>query len=85
MTAYASPAPTPPEPGKALGIVALVAVFFFSVVGLILGIVAQSMSKKNGVTNTPAKIAVILGVIFLAIQVAVLIFVVPFLQFAFVS
>lgn len=43
--------------------------FFFSLVGLILGLVAQSQSKTAGTPNTPAKVAVILGIIFLALQV----------------
>lgn len=58
-----------PIPGKTLGIVALIVVFFFSLVGLILGLVAQSQSKSAGIANTPAKVAVILGIIFLALQI----------------
>lgn len=56
-------------PGKTLGIVALVVVFFFNLVGLILGYVARSQSKKAGVPNTPAKIAIILGWIFLVLSI----------------
>lgn len=51
-------------PGKTLGIVAVIVVFFASVVGLILGYIARSQSKKAGVANTPAKVAIILGWIF---------------------
>lgn len=58
-----------PAPGKTLGIVALIVVFFVSLVGLILGLVAQSQSKTAGIPNTPAKVAVILGIIFLALQI----------------
>lgn len=65
------------EPGKTLGIVALIVVFFFSLIGLILGYVARSQSKKAGVKNTPAKIAIILGWIFLVLSIiATIIFVV---------
>lgn len=64
-------APSGSEPGKTLGIVALVVVFFFSLIGLILGYVARSQSKKAGVTNTPAKVAIILGWIFLVLSIIV--------------
>ncbi|WP_396641799.1 hypothetical protein [Microbacterium sp.] len=59
----------PVEAGKTLGIVALVAVFFIALLGLILGFVAQSQSKAAGVPNTPARVAIILGFVFLALQV----------------
>jgi lysylphosphatidylglycerol synthetase-like protein (DUF2156 family) len=80
----AAPAPVPPVPaapaasdGKTLGIVALIVTFFFSLVGLILGFVARGQSKRAGVKNTPATVAIVLGFIFLigtiiAIIVAVL-------------
>ncbi|AYF97773.1 hypothetical protein D7I47_05565 [Protaetiibacter intestinalis] len=65
-------------PGKTLGIVGLVLVFFTIVIGLVLSAVALSQSKNAGYTNTPAKIGVILGSIFLAILVlwVVIVFVV---------
>lgn len=80
----AAPAPVPPVPaapaasdGKTLGIVALIVTFFFSLVGLILGFVARGQSKRAGVKNTPATVAIVLGFVFLigtiiAIIVAVL-------------
>ena len=68
----AAPAPVPPVPaapaasdGKTLGIVALIVTFFFSLVGLILGFVARGQSKRAGVKNTPATVAIVLGFIFL--------------------
>lgn len=73
--AYAAPpapayAGTPTTfPGKTLGIVALVVVFFFSLLGLILGYVARSQSKSAGMPNTPAKVAIILGWVFLALSI----------------
>ncbi|KZE90142.1 DUF4190 domain-containing protein [Microbacterium sp. TNHR37B] len=63
------PGPDAPVPGKTLGIVALVVVFFASVIGLILGYVARSQSKTAGVENTPAKVAIILGWIFTALYI----------------
>jgi len=68
---YGAPAPGAPVPGKTLGIVALVVVFFASLIGLILGYVARSQSKKAGVPNTPAKVAIILGWIFLVLSIIV--------------
>jgi len=64
-----TPASAPVVPGKTLGIVALIVTFFFSVVGLILGIVARNQSKAAGVENTPAKVAIILGIIFTVLSV----------------
>ncbi len=73
------PTPAPPAPptyaapaasdGKTLGIVALVVAFFVSLLGIILGFVARSQSKKAGVKNTPATVAIVLGFIFFALQV----------------
>lgn len=64
-----APAPAPVVPGKTLGIVALIVTFFFSVVGLILGLVARSQSKAAGVQNTPATVAIILGIIFTVVSI----------------
>lgn len=58
-------APTASD-GKTLGIVALIVAFFFSVIGIILGFVAKSQSKRAGVKNTPATVAIVLGFVFLA-------------------
>ena len=51
-------------PGKTLGIVGLIVSFFFAIVGLILSAVALSQSKKAGFKNTPAKVGLILGIVF---------------------
>ena len=64
-----TPAPAPVVPGKTLGIVALIVTFFASVIGLILGIVARNQSKAAGVENTPAKVAIILGIIFTVLSI----------------
>lgn len=65
-----TPAPATPTPavasdGKTLGIVALIVSFFISLLGLILGLVARSQSKKAGVKNTPATVAIVLSILFL--------------------
>jgi len=60
-----APAAAPASDGKTLGIVALVVSFFASVIGIILGFVARSQSKKAGVKNTPATVAIVLGFVFL--------------------
>ena len=59
-----APAAAPASDGKTLGIVALIVSFFFSVIGIILGFVAKSQSKKAGVKNTPATVAIVLGFVF---------------------
>ena len=50
-------------PGKTLGIVGLIVSFFFSLVGLIISIIAFNQSKAAGFKNTPAKVGIILGVV----------------------
>jgi len=56
-------------PGKTLGIVGLVFAFVFALVGLILSIIALNQSKAAGFRNTPAKVGLILSIVFLAIYV----------------
>jgi hypothetical protein len=64
------PAPAGTDyPGKTLGIVGLILVFFTGIIGLILSAVALNQSKQAGYTNTPAKVGVILGIVFLALGV----------------
>jgi hypothetical protein len=76
----ATPAPTPAPvpapapagtdyPGKTLGIVGLILTFVFTLVGLILSIVAFNQSKAAGFKNTPAKVGIILGIVFLVLGV----------------
>jgi hypothetical protein len=62
-------APTPVSDGKTLGIVGLVLAFVFSLAGLIVSLIARNQSKAAGVTNTPAKVGVVLSIIFLVISV----------------
>ena len=67
------PPPGVDYPGKTLGIVGLVLVFLTVIVGLILSIVANNQSKAAGYTNTPAKIGIILGIVFLVLGLIVIV------------
>jgi len=70
--AYQPPAAAPADyPGKTLGIVGLVLVFFTGIIGLILSHVAFSQSKKAGFQNTPAKVGIILGWIFVGLGIII--------------
>ena len=60
-------------PGKTLGIVGLILVFFTNFIGLIVSAVALNQSKQAGYKNTPAKVGVILGIVFVALGVLFLI------------
>ncbi|WP_210415969.1 DUF4190 domain-containing protein [Humibacter ginsenosidimutans] len=59
------------QPGRVLGIVGLIVAFFFSVVGLILSIVAKVQSRKAGVPNGPATAGIIVGIVLLVLQIIV--------------
>lgn len=48
-------------PGKTLGIVGLILAFLFSILGLILSIVAFAQSRKAGASNVPAVIGIVVG------------------------
>ena len=60
-------------PGKTLGIVALVLAFLAPIIGFILGLVARSQSKKAGVSNTPATVAIVLGLIFTIVYIVIIV------------
>lgn len=60
-----TPPSATPVPGKTLGIVSLILAFLLPLIGVILGIIASSQSRRAGVKNTPATVAMILGIIFL--------------------
>jgi hypothetical protein len=49
--------------------VALVVTFFAALVGLILAIIARGQSKRAGVPNTPATVALVLSIILLVLGV----------------
>jgi len=66
------PAPAGTDyPGKTLGIVGLILTFLFTLVGLILSIVAFNQSKAAGFKNTPAKVGIILGIVFIVLGIIV--------------
>lgn len=73
QSASPMPAPDAPVPGRTLGIVAVVVAVFFSVVGIILGFVARSISRKAGVSNGPATAAIIVGFVLLVLQIIAII------------
>ena len=64
-----APGPAPVSDGKTLGIVGLVLAFVFSLAGLIVSIIANNQSKAAGVQNTPAKVGIVLSIIFLVLGV----------------
>ncbi|WP_058612887.1 hypothetical protein [Microbacterium testaceum] len=68
------PTPTGTDyPGKMLGIAGLIAAFPFSLIGLILSIVAFVQSRKAGYQNVPALIGIIVGAMLLLVFTAVVI------------
>ncbi len=74
--AYAPPGASAPVPGRTLGIVALIVAFFVQLLGLILGIVALTQSKRAGAKNTPAVWAIIVSIVLglLGIVIAIVVF-----------
>ena len=68
-----APGAAPVADGKTLGIVGLVLAFVFPLAGIIVSVSAKNQSKAAGVENTPAKIGLILSIIFLVIGIIVLI------------
>jgi hypothetical protein len=71
--AYASTPAAPVNPGKTMGIIALVlSILPFQLIGIILGFVALSQSKKAGQKNGFALAAIIIGFIGLIIGLIVI-------------
>jgi len=64
------------NPGKTMGIISLVAAFFLPLVGLILGIIGLSQSKKSGMSNGMALAGIILSASFMVIGAILLFFLV---------
>jgi len=67
MSEVPAAAPVGDYPGKTLGIVGLVLAFVFALAGLIVSIIAGNQSKAAGYKNTPAKIGVILSIVFMVL------------------
>ena len=71
--AYASTPAAPVNPGKTMGIIALVlSILPFQLIGIILGFVALSQSKKAGQKNGFALAAIIIGFVFMLIGLLLL-------------
>ncbi|MFP7761912.1 DUF4190 domain-containing protein [Marisediminicola sp. LYQ134] len=66
---YSNAPATGEDPGKTLGIVGLVLAFVFTLAGLIVSIIAARKSKAAGFKNTPAKVGIILSIVFLVLGV----------------
>ena len=58
-------------PGKTLGIVGLVLAFVFTLAGLIVSIIAFNQSKAVGIKNTPAKVGIILSIVFMVLGIII--------------
>jgi hypothetical protein len=70
VPAPAAPAPAPANPGKTMGIVALVlSIIGVHLIGIILGFVGLNQSKKAGQKNGFAVAGIIIGFIGIAILV----------------
>jgi len=65
--------PNDNPPGKTLGIVAIPVAIVASVIGIILGFVAKSQSKKVGYKNTPATVAIVVGFVVLVLTIIAII------------
>ncbi|WP_051388961.1 hypothetical protein [Arthrobacter sp. 35W] len=60
------------DPGKVMGIISIILPFVgLGLVGLILGLIGMSKSKKAGFKNTPALVGVILGALAIVITIVV--------------
>lgn len=70
-TPVPAPAPAPVSDGRTLGIVGLILAIFFSLIGLIVSIVALNQSKKAGVSNGPAVAGIVIGIIGLVVGLIV--------------
>ena len=70
--AAGAPAAAPANPGKTLGVVALIlSILPFQLIGIILGFVALNQSKKAGQKNGVAVAAIVIGFILMAIGIIV--------------
>lgn len=68
------PAPGADFPGKTLGIVGLVCAILFSLVGMIISIIANNQSKSAGFKNTPAVIGIWVGAALTLLYIVIWIF-----------
>ena len=68
-----APAPIAENPGKTMGIVALILAIFLNIVGAIVGIVALNKSKKAGFKNGPALAAIIVGFVLFVLTIIIIV------------
>lgn len=67
------PTPTPPVPGRTMGVISLVlSIIGVHLVGIILGFVALSQSKKAGASNGFALAGIIVGFVLMVLSIIVL-------------
>ena len=59
------------DPGKGLGVASLISAFFIPLLGLILGIVAKSKSKKAGFKNGLATGGIVISVIGMVVSLII--------------
>ena len=57
--------PVGEDPGRTLGILGIIFAFIFTILGLILGIISRSKSKKAGHSGTLGTVAIVLNIIFM--------------------
>ena len=62
------------DPGFILAVIGLVSAFFASIVGLVLGIIAQQQSKRAGFQNPTAIAAIIVSASMTVITVVIVLF-----------
>lgn len=70
-TAPAAPPAAAEDPGKIMGIIGLVLIFFFPLAGLIVCLIAWNKSKKAGFKNVPALIGIFLNLAFILLSVLI--------------
>jgi tetrahydromethanopterin S-methyltransferase subunit C len=68
--------PTTADSGTILGIIALVLSVTVAPVGLAMGIVGAALSRRRGVGNVPAVVAIVLGAVVTLVWVALIAFLV---------
>ena len=69
---YSAPgAATDEDPGRMLGIVALILAFFVQIAGLIVGIIARKKSKEAGYSNGFATAAIWISIVLMVLGVII--------------
>ena len=63
------PQPAAQDPGRTLGIVGLILAFFYSLIGMIISIVAYRQSAQAGYKNNIALAGIIVGAVFLVLSI----------------